>query len=343
MIMIKRILFFFLLMLLVAGGFLSWKLFGPAASSPPEKFFYIKTGDTFDDLSANLVSKKILRSNFWFKKASLFLRFRTARAGKYQIHDGMSLYQLIYMLKNGKQTPVNLVITKLRLKEDLSKKMGQLFEFDSTTAMQFLSNNDSLSFFGADTNTIMAYIIPDTYTYFWNTTPRSVLQKLYSHWKKFWTAGRIYKADQQGLTPLQVMILASIIDEESNYLPEKSIIASVYLNRIRKKMPLQADPTVKFALKDFTLKRIYQKHLMVESPYNTYKIQGLPPGPVCTPQPATIDAVLNAPKTEYLYFVAKSDFSGVHVFTANYKDHLKKAKEYQEALNRLVSGQKANQ
>ena len=269
------------------------------------------------------------------------MKFNTARAGKYELKEGMSLYELIRMLKSGKQTPVNLVITKLRLKADLARRMARIFEFDSTQAMQFFTNVDSLKKYELDSNTLMASVLPDTYTYFWNSTPKKVFQKLYDEWQKFWNEERKSKASELGLTPIQVSSLASIIDEESNYVPEKGNIASVYLNRIQKRMPLQADPTVKFALKDFALKRVYQKHLLVESPFNTYRNLGLPPGPICTPQRETIDAVLNAPKTDYLYFVAKSDFSGVHVFTSSYDDHIKKAKEFHKAMNRQDSIRKS--
>jgi UPF0755 protein len=144
------------------------------------------------------------------------------------------------------------------------------------------------------------------------------------------------KAEQMSFTPKQVYIIASIVEEETNKNDEKGKVASVYINRYHKGMPLGADPTVKFALKDFGLKRIYYKHLSVESPYNTYKHPGLPPGPICTPSPKTIDAVLNAPKTDYLFFVARSDFSGYHTFSQNFAEHKKNAQEYQKALNELI-------
>jgi UPF0755 protein len=340
----KRKIFLLVITLIVlSASFIAWKIFGPVVSAPEEKFFYIKTGVSFTGMKEELVKKKILKTTFWFDRAAPLLKFKIARAGKYEVKEGMSLFQLIRMLRNGRQTPVNLVITKSRLKEDLARKFSSLFEFDSLQAMQFINNNDSLKPFGLDTNTMIAAVLPNTYRYNWNTTPKKVFQKLHEEWQKFWNEERKLKAAQLGLTPVQVSTLASIVDEESNFVPEKSTIASVYLNRIRKKMPLQADPTVKFALKDFALKRIYEKHLTVESAFNTYRNTGLPPGPICTPQPETIDAVLNAPETDYLYFVAKSDFSGTHVFTTDYKDHIKKAKEYQQAMNRQDSIRKANQ
>jgi UPF0755 protein len=199
--------------------------------------------------------------------------------------------------------------------------------------LRFLNSADSLRKFNTSPETAMAVVLPDTYTYFWNTTPHKIYSKLSEASKKFWTAERKQKASSHGFTPQQIYILASIVEEETNVASEKGTIASVYMNRIKIGMPLQADPTIKFALNDFSLKRIYQKYLFVQSPYNTYRNRGLPPGPICTPTKATIDAVLNAPNTDYLYFVASSKFDGSHTFTTNYSDHLKKAKEYQQALN----------
>jgi UPF0755 protein len=228
------------------------------------------------------------------------------------------------------------------LKEDFARKLGQQFEFDSLAAFQFLTNNDSLKTFGLDSNTVMTAVMPDTYSFFWNSTPEKVYQKLFEHWNQYWNDERKKKAEAIQLTPVQVSILASIVDEESNSKTEKQKISSVYINRLHKKMNMQSCPTIKYALRDFGLKRIYEKHLTVQSSYNTYINEGLPPGPICTPQPETIDIVLNAPQTDYLYFVANSDFSGTHIYTTNYADHLKFAKKFAEAQDKQDSIRKAN-
>jgi peptidoglycan lytic transglycosylase G len=340
----KKIFLLLFALVVLVGAFTAWKIFGPSVIVPEGKFLYIKTGETYPVLKEDLQSKGIIKNPVWFDMVAQNLDYKNSvKAGKYEIKKGMSLFELVRMLRGGRQTPVNLVITKFRIKENFAGKAGKMFEFDSLQMIAFLSNNDSLKTYGLDTNTVLSAVLPDTYTYYWNTTPKKVFLKLFDASQKFWNDARKKKADSIGLSPVKVSTLASIIDEESNYAPEKSNIASVYLNRLSKNIPLQADPTVKFALKDFGLKRIYEKHLMFESPYNTYRNAGLPPGPICTPQTTTLDAVLNAPKTDYLYFVAKSDFSGAHVFAANYDDHLKYAKEYQEALNREDSIRKANQ
>lgn len=340
----KKIFFFLFIIVVLVIAFSAWKLFGPSIKQPAGNFFYIRTGAGYNEVKKELRSQGIITSPTWFDLLADYRKYKTSvKAGRYEIKKGMSLFELVTMLRNGKQAPINLVITKLRTKESLADRVAGKFEFDSIQMLNFLNNNDSLEKYGLDTITVMAAVMPNTYTYFWNSTPEKVFRKFADTYEKFWNPARNQKADSLGMTPIQVITLSSIIDEESNYAPEKSSIASVYMNRISKGMPLQADPTVKFALRDFGLKRIYEKHLLVESRYNTYRYKGLPPGPICTPQAETIDAVLNAPKTNYLYFVAKSDFSGAHVFTTNYDDHLKYARIYQQALNSQDSIRKASQ
>ncbi|MCW3117107.1 MAG: hypothetical protein JWM28_1189 [Chitinophagaceae bacterium] len=341
----KKIISGVLVILFLAAAFAGWKLFGPTISPSHGDFIYIKTGETLEGLKDSLISKKYIGGDWWFAKALKIIGFdeTKVKAGKYKVKKGMSLFNLVRMLKNGQQTPVNLVITKLRTKEDFAKKAGSMFECDSLQIINFLDNQDSMRQYGLDTNTVMAAVIPDTYTYFWNTTPQKIFQKLYDYSQKFWTEERRKKAADHGLNPVQAYTLASIIEEETNAKSDKPNIASVYLNRIEKGMPLQADPTIKFALKDFSIKRIYEKYLLVESPYNTYRNKGLPPGPVCTPSQETLDEVLNSPKTAYLYFVANADHPGTHVFTTNYADHMKYAKQYHQLLNRSDSITKAKQ
>lgn len=338
----KRVIKIIIVLLLAFIGYAGWVVFGPTVNAPEKNFFYITSDTNFKEVRANLNEQGIISGEKKFDLVAGFWGYKTIKAGKYEIKKGISLFNLVRMLKNGRQSPVNLTIIKLRTKENFAAKISGMFEFDSLQMILFLKNNDSLKQFGLDTNTVMSAIIPNTYTYYWNTTPKKVFQKIYNESQNFWNNERKSKAKQLGLSAIQVTILASIIEEETNQVNEKKTISSVYLNRINKGMPLQSCPTVKFALKDFSLKRIYEKHLAVESPYNTYKIIGLPPGPICTPRAETIDLVLNAPKTDYLYFVAKSDFSDAHEYSTNYTDHLKKAKEYQRALDRQDSIRKAN-
>jgi UPF0755 protein len=342
----KKVLLLLLILMIVAGGYIAWIFLGPAtAFTQNSKFLYIKSdsANKASILSTLQREKFIKHPNYFEWLAGRMNYWQSIKAGKYEIKKNESILSIVRQLRNGRQTPVDLTIIKLRTKSDLAKLTARKLGFDSTSMMAFLNNADSLKKYGLTPETVMTAILPDTYTYFWNTTPQKVFKKIIAASEKFWTDERKQKASQHGLTEQQVYILASIIEEETNAKSDKPNIASVYLNRMEKGMPLQADPTVKFALQDFGLKRIYQKHLSIASPYNTYRNKGLPPGPVSTPSKATIDSVLNSPKTDYLYFVANSDFSGSHIFTTNYNDHLKYARDYQQALNKQDSIRKAKQ
>jgi UPF0755 protein len=199
--------------------------------------------------------------------------------------------------------------------------------------MRFMNNSDTLQRYGLDTNTFMTVVFPNTYTYYWNTTASRVFKKMESAARTYWTPLRLQEASAHHLTPVTAYILASIVEEETTRKEDKPKIASVYLNRMAAGMRLAADPTVKFALRRFDLKRVYEKYLLVESPYNTYRNAGLPPGPICTPSMESLEAVLTAPETKYLYFVAKPDFSGYSNFAETFSEHMKYAKAYQKALD----------
>lgn len=340
----KKVFLFLLLIILLIGAWCAWNIFGPVIHNPQKKFLYIKTGSNYQDVKDSLQKNKIITGTFWFDKMASYVDYpQMVKAGKYKITDGMSLYHLIKMLRSGKQTPVNLVITKLRTKEDLAKRIAANFEVDSSTVIHFLSNQDTLRQFDVDTNTVMTDVIPNTYTYTWNTPIEKIFKKLSEESKRFWNPERIQKAERLKLSPKEVYTLASIVEEETNKQDDKGKIASVYINRLRKGMKLAADPTVKFAMKDFGLKRIYHKYLAFVSPYNTYLNTGLPPGPICTPSIKTLDAVLDAPETNYLFFVARSDFSGYSDFASDYNQHQAFAKAYQRALDSLIKSKQQNQ
>lgn len=330
----KKILFSILTVILLVVGFAAWKFLGLTVHPPEKKFFYIRTGETYEGVKTNLHKENIISGKNWFTWASKMIGYNKVKPGRYEIKKGMNLVRLVRMLKNGQQTPVNFVITKIRTKEVLASRIGNAFECDSLQMINFLNSPDSLKEYGLDTNTVMAAAMPFTYTIKWNTTPGKIFQRFHIAYKTFWTDERKQKASSLGITPIQASTLASIIDEETNSKTDKPNVASVYLNRIAKGMPLQADPTVKFALRNFGLKRILRGHLHIPSPYNTYINKGLPPGPICTPDLETIEAVLDSPKTDYLYFVASSAFDGSHIFTTNYTDHIKYARRYQQELNK---------
>ena len=332
----KKVILVIFVLLLVAAGVVAFIFLGSATGFKGKKAtLYISSHAATKKAVIDSLEKNHIVSN---QTAFEFLAdrmdyWKSIKPGKYEIDKGTSLLSLVRRLRNGRQTPVDLVITKLRTREDFARVTARKFEFDSAAMMDFLNNSDTLALYHVDSSTSMTVILPDTYTFFWTATPHTIFEKLYTTSSKFWTDERTNKAAALGFTPQQVYTLASIIEEETTNNEEKDTIASVYINRINKGMPLQADPTVKFALKDFGLKRIYQKHLTVASPYNTYQNKGLPPGPICTPSRTTIEAVLQAPATNYLYFVASPSFKQAHEFSETYAEHLQKAKRYQQALN----------
>lgn len=342
--MLKKILLGALLIGLLAGFVIGWRFFmGNTNFEEKSKFFYIRTGHAnYEEVSQSFSDSNFVKNPGSFNfLASRMEVWNKLRPGKYEIKKGMSLFEIAKMLRNGRQSPVNLVITKIRTKEQLAGMVGRRFESDSLSMIRFLTSSDSLKKFDLDSNTVMTAVFPNTYTYVWNSAPSTIFSKLHEEYEKVWNDERKDLARQHGLSPTSAYILASIIEEETNVKEDKGNMASVYMNRMKKGIRLGADPTVKFALRDFSLKRIYEKHTAVESPYNTYRVYGLPPGPICTPSLETIDEVIKSPSTNYLFFVAKSDFSKRHVFTESYADHLKYAREYHKALDQLMQKKQA--
>ncbi|KAI9450000.1 aminodeoxychorismate lyase [Russula earlei] len=342
----KRLLLFFVLILLIIGGIAAWFTFGSGTTfDDKSKYFIVEEGKTDKAaVLATLEEKKIVTSTTLFSliasKAGVWDKLKP---GKYEVKKGQSLLNIARMLKNNKQADIKLIINKLRTKEDLAKLISRNFVHDSATVMNFLTSSDSLQSYHVDTNTVFTLIIPDTYTFHWNTPLRRIFNRLAEEHDAFWSKNnRTAKAGMLGFTPEQVYTLASIVEEETNANDEKGNIASVYMNRYNKGMALGADPTVKYALRDFGLKRILFGHLTVASPYNTYRNKGLPPGPICTPSLETLDAVLNAPKTDYLFFVASSEFNGHHHFSSNFAEHSQYAKQYQAALTARMAEKKAD-
>jgi UPF0755 protein len=332
----KKVLLVILVIILIAGSYAAWNIFGPTVSAPAGKYFYIRTGTTYEEIKNGLIEKKIITGSFFFDRIAKQVKYdRRVRPGRYEIKNG-NLVDLIRMLKSGRQSAVRLVINKLRTKEDLAGKIGNNFESDSAEVIHFITNNDSLSKYGLDSNTVMTTIIPNSYLFYWNTPFKKLFERFADQKQRFWEGKRSRKAATIGLTPEQVYTMASIVEEETNAETDKGKIASVYMNRIRKGMKLEADPTVKYAMRNFGLKRILHGHLDYPSEYNTYRQTGLPPGPICTPSINTIDAVLDALETDYIFFVAKPDFKGYSNFAATYAEHLVFAKAYQQALDSLI-------
>ncbi len=333
----KKIITACALLVLITGIAAVWIVFAPATKfNASVRYVYVRDSPSAQEqIMHQLDTGNIIRNAFIFNLIARNSKaWQHAKPGRFEIKKGESIYSFVHTLRNNHQSAVKLTIKKLRVAEDFAGVIDKDFSTDSIQALNFLSNNDSLHFYDVDINTLMTLIIPNTYFLNWNTSLKNILLRLQNEQEKFWQQDdRLQKAASLNLTSEQVYTLASIVEEETNKNAEKGNIASVYYNRLQHSMPLAADPTIKYALKNFAAKRIYYNNLKIASLYNTYINKGLPPGPICTPQVSTIDAVLNMPKTNYLFFVAKSDFSGYHQFTDNFTEHEKYAKLYQQALN----------
>lgn len=296
LIFMKKIIRIVVVVLLLAGGFLAWILLGSGtAFQQKEAFLYIPSNAATKEAVMDSIRVNNLVSNpaAFDQLASRMGYWNRIRPGRYRIEKGASILTIVRMLRNGQQAAVNLVINKLRTKEDLAALVGNKFETDSSSMMTFLNSETELQSFDANPATAMWNIVPDTYTFFWSTSPKEIYEKIVKERREFWTPDRREKASKIGLTPVEVVTLASIVEEETTKHSEKDTIASVYLNRLRVGMPLQADPTLKFAARDFSLKVIRGSILDISSPYNTYRNKGLPPGPICTPSKTTLEKVLN--------------------------------------------------
>lgn len=295
----------------------------------------IPTGSTFEDLADSLRSKGVLRSERNFIITSRLKSYgRNVKPGSYMVEPGMSNNSLVNMLRSGKQAPVNVTFNNIRTLEELAGKVGGQIEADSASLSAFFADEINYSADGFDRKTVISVFIPDTYQFFWSVDARGFYRRMLKEYRTFWNDDRTAAAEALELTPVEVSVMASIVDEEASKAEEKPRISGVYINRLRRGIPLQADPTVKFAVNDFTLRRILNKHLEVDSPYNTYKYKGLPPGPIRCPSRSGLEAVLNAEKHEYLYFVARYDSSGYHHFSRTLTEHNKYAAAYRRELNR---------
>ena len=253
--------------------------------------------------------------------------------GAYRIDSGMTARAVAQKICFHQQTPVRITFHEMRLKEQWAGKVSEKLMCDSASVMAAMLDPEFLQEAETDEQNVIGILLPDTYEVYWNVKPKDLMQRMLKEYRKFWSEARVAKADGWGLTPQEVTILGSIAEEETQNRSERGVVAMLYWNRLQFDMPLQADPTVKFALKDFGLKRILNKHLEVESPYNTYKYAGLPPGPIRMVDKTTLDTILNARIHTYLYMCAKPDFSGKHNFATTYSEHLRNAAAYHRALD----------
>lgn len=297
-------------------------------------FVYIDDNDNIDSVYAKLEPIATGHAMTGFKalvKCSSYSD--NIRTGRYEIEKGNGAFTVFRKMKNGLQSSVNLTIPSVRTIDKLAGTISKKMMMDSLALYNALTDSVTCAKYGYTPQTILCMFIPNTYELYWNISVDKFLDKMNKECNKFWNFERTQKAKAMNLTKEEVITMASIVDEETANDDEKPMIAGMYYNRLKAGMPLQADPTIKFALNDFSIKRIYINMLSVKSPYNTYKNIGLPPGPIRIPTVAGIDAVLNHVHHKYLYMCAKEDFSGTHNFAETYEEHLKNAAKYSEALN----------
>lgn len=319
---------------LLIAGFTYCYLFSGLSKSAKTEYVYIDSDDTQDSVFSKIhpIANAIPMSGF----STLARHSGYAdhiRTGRYAIHPGEGALMVFRHLKNGQQTPVSLTIPEVRTIDRLAGALARKLMLDSANVAIHLSDSAYCARWGYDTATVAALFVPNTYDIYWNVGLDRLMERMEKENQKFWNDERRGKAEAMGMTPVEVATMASIIDEETANNAEKPMIAGMYYNRLKAGMPLQADPTIKFALKDFALRRIYHKLLYIDSPYNTYRYEGLPPGPIKIASIAGIDAVLNHVEHDYLYMCAKEDFSGTHNFARTYQEHLQNAARYTKALN----------
>ena len=304
------------------------------SASEQTEYVYVDEDDTVDSVLTKL---RPVASEHGLTGFSTLIRHtdyaQEPRTGRYAVKPDESVLTVIRKMKNGQQEALKLTIPESRTMRKLAGVLSQKLMLDSAQIAAALIDNPYCQRWGYDTATIAALFVPNTYEVYWNTTLDHLMERMVKEHDAFWNEERRQKAEAAGLTPNEVATLASIIDEETANNAEKPMIAGMYLNRLHQNMPLQADPTVKFALQKFELRRIYHDMLFIDSPYNTYRNIGLPPGPIKVASIKGMEAVLNYVKHDFLYMCAKEDFSGTHNFAVTYSEHLRNAARYAKALN----------
>ena len=332
----KKIVLILLCLVIGVAGIIVPKILNEYKKSVTEKTtVYIPLNATYSQMLDSL--KNVISDIESFAKvASRSSLQDNFKSGRYILTPDKSNKDIVRMLQNGWESPMMLTLSgNIRNLEKLSGILGRRLAADSASFMEYFQRPEVWQENGFARETFMAMFIPNTYEVYWTITPQKFVQRMKKEYDKFWNGERIAKADSIGLKPLEVSILASIVCEETNYVPEMPKVAGVYMNRLKRGMKLDADPTVKFALNDPSIKRILFRHLEVDSPYNTYKHAGLPPGPITIPGTKGIDAVLNYSRHDYLYFCANANMDGTHKFAKGLSEHNRNAREYQAALNRM--------
>ncbi len=296
---------------------------------------YIPNKATVKEVCFLLKQNHIIDNERTFLFVAQLKKFRMpSKGGHYKIESGWSNNEIINTLRVGEEMPIQLTFNNIRTVNELSARLAAQLSLDSIDMMRCFQDQEFIHSLGFNSETIIAMFIPNTYKVFWTIDAKDLFFRMKREYTTFWNENRLAQAKAIGFTPLEVMTIASIIDEETLKTFEKPIMAGVYINRLKRGIPLQACPTLKFALHDFSIKRILNIHKKVDSPYNTYKNRGLPPGPIRVPSVNAIDAVLHYTHHSYIYFCAKEDFSGEHYFSKTLQEHNSYARRYHQVLNK---------
>lgn len=336
----SRIIVIILALCIVVAGIIGYRLYVTVmkpnvwVKDNGTDYLYIPTGADFQDLETILYENGFIvnRKTFSWIASRKNLPAHV-HPGRYEIHGGMSNNELINLLRSGQQTPVNLIFNNIRTKPQLAQRLSEQIEPDSLSIITLLNDQQVCESYGFDQETILCMFLPNTYEVFWDITPEKLVSRMDREYEAFWNESRRQKAAELNLTPVEVSILASIVEKETVKNDEKPAIAGVYLNRLKYGWKLQADPTIVYAWGDFSINRVLNIHKQLDSPYNTYLHAGLPPGPICLPSIASIESVLNAENHDYFFFCAKADFSGYHEFARTAAQHAVNANRYRRALD----------
>lgn len=319
---------------LVAIGSVACILFASNTKNDQKITLIVPRDATYAQVKDSLQAHDILKSESTFNLVVKAMRFKTMRVGKYEINPSMSNYKLVRLLRAGQHYPVKFSFNNLRTIDQLIERVGNHFFFEPEELAALLHDHSFLAKHGVTEATVPAIFIPNSYEIYYDISAEAFFEKMYGQFQQFWNEDRTKTAAEIGLTPFEVSTLASIVEEENFRPSEKAIIAGLYINRLHKGMLLQSDPTVKFAIGDFTRKRILNADLAIDSPYNTYKYKGLPPGPIRIPEASTLDSVLHYRHHDYLFMCAKEDLSGYHNFTSSAAQHAQNAARYRATLNK---------
>ncbi|MBK8515681.1 MAG: endolytic transglycosylase MltG [Saprospiraceae bacterium] len=338
----KRIVIIAIFLLLLA--LIAYIIYGRILWSPNVKInsgkskeIFISTGSSFDDVMRTLKDSSLLISESSFRTLAGFMNYNKEEvpAGRYVLTHDLSNHNLITKLRSGDQDAQNVVINNLRTIYNLAGKASRYFESDSIDFLNYLTDSAVCQQYGFVPENFLTMFIPNTYKMFWTATPEKFVVRMKKEYDNFWTQEKVAKIEAKNITKTEAYVIASIVEKESNYDPERPTIAGVYLNRLKAGEKLQADPTVVFATGDFNLQRVLYSHLETDSPYNTYKYAGLPPGPICMPSISSLNAVIDSENHDYMFFCAKADNSGIHVFAKDYAEHQRNAAAFAHWLNSL--------